>query len=317
MAEWNENKIAEMIRNKIEEGSDLDWKNSDSLNNCKGQKADAYRDELSKDVSCFANAAGGKIIYGVIEERDPPHRPVGFDNGCDPAVITKEFVDDLVSSRINPPIFGVSIHPVELKSTNPGRVAYVIEISQSHTVHQARDNKYYRRRNFKSEPMEDYEVREGMLRTRSPLINVEFRHNHIPADAKYSYEVHVILKNVGAVRAHDLMFQMEFPNSMYVSPQNPRVAHDATISKEPSMYRGIPHCRLGFRSNGHFVLFPTERMELSKHGFLVNLEIGIEHFGDLRIAPFLWRVYADDAAPRSGEQNLYDFFNDWNLRLHK
>ena len=65
-----------------------------------------------KDVSAFANASGGKIIYGVTEEPNPPHRPVGFDDGCDPAVITIEFVDDLVSSRIDPPIFGVSIQPL-------------------------------------------------------------------------------------------------------------------------------------------------------------------------------------------------------------
>jgi len=62
MTDWDEQKIDEMIKSKMEESSNLEWKNSDGLKNCKGQKADTYRDELSKDVSAFANAAGGKII---------------------------------------------------------------------------------------------------------------------------------------------------------------------------------------------------------------------------------------------------------------
>jgi hypothetical protein len=44
----------------------------------------------------------------------------------------------------------------------PGNVAYVLEMPQakSRDPHQGPEHKYYKRHNFKAEPMEDYEVRD-------------------------------------------------------------------------------------------------------------------------------------------------------------
>jgi len=73
---------------------------------------------------------------------------------------------------IQPKIPGVIIHPVPL-SIGPDHVAYVVEVPQGATAHQASDRRYYRRHNFKSEPMEDYEIRDVMDRDQHPQIDVD------------------------------------------------------------------------------------------------------------------------------------------------
>ncbi|HEY0551053.1 MAG TPA: hypothetical protein VGF13_15720, partial [Verrucomicrobiae bacterium] len=87
--------------------------------------------------------------------------------------ITREWLDHVVGS-IRPRIPGVLILPVQL-SSSPDSVAYVIEVPQGVTAHQAADCKYYRRYNFESVPMLDHEVRDVMNRKSHPTIKVTAR----------------------------------------------------------------------------------------------------------------------------------------------
>jgi hypothetical protein len=59
------------------------------------------------------------------------------------------------------------IKQIPLTRKGPNAVAYVLEIGQatSRAPHQAFDHKYYKRFNFESTPMEDYEVRDLMRRS--------------------------------------------------------------------------------------------------------------------------------------------------------
>jgi hypothetical protein len=69
-------------------------------------------------------------------------------------------------SNIVPQIEDLLIKPVTLTSKGTGKVAYVLEIpaARSRAPHQAPDNRYYKRFNFKSEPMRDNDVRDLMRR---------------------------------------------------------------------------------------------------------------------------------------------------------
>jgi hypothetical protein len=140
----------------------LDYKASPALS-----KDDKKRDELCKDVSAFANSAGGQIIYGI-EERD--QKPTKVDVGSDPTVITREWIEQVLNSRITPRIDGLKIAPIQLATG----AAYVISIPQANAraPHQAPDHKYYRRYNFQSIPMADYEVRDMMRRATTPDLYV-------------------------------------------------------------------------------------------------------------------------------------------------
>lgn len=130
------------------------------------------KNELSKDVSAFANSDGGILIYGVIEKDNVA---VKIDDGYDPNIVKREWIEDNIHGRIQRRIEGIRIFQVDLKITNPGRVIYIISIPQSlDGPHMANDHKYYKRFNFKSAPMEDYEVRDVRRRNNVPNVNLWF-----------------------------------------------------------------------------------------------------------------------------------------------
>ena len=94
-----------LIAEGIKESLTLDYKASPALG--KGEK---QRDELCKDVTAFANSAGGQIVYGVEEDK---HVPTKIDDGADPA-ITKEWIEQVIDSRVQQCIEGLVITPIQL-----------------------------------------------------------------------------------------------------------------------------------------------------------------------------------------------------------
>ena len=55
-----------------------------------------------------------------------------------------------------------------------GNVVTVITVPKSRTIHQTKDGRYYRRRNFRNDIMEDYEIREAFNRTTTPDLYISF-----------------------------------------------------------------------------------------------------------------------------------------------
>jgi len=165
---WTAERIQELIDKKIEEGPQLDYKAAAALN-----RADSRRtDQITKDISTFANSAGGVVIYGLKEFDDEArrHLPERIDpiDGRDDS---REWLDQIVG-QISPRVVDVIITPVRV-GPEAWDTCYVVEVPQGRTAHQARDLKYYRRYNFESVPMADYEIRDVMNRRERP--NLEFR----------------------------------------------------------------------------------------------------------------------------------------------
>ncbi len=160
--EWEEEDIELLIHNGVQESLTLDYKRCASLD----KRNPTRKTELSKDVSAFANSAGGMIIYGVIETN---HLPTGIDVGYDPTDITREWIEQVINSTIQRRIDGIRIKQIELRKSNPGRVIYVVHIPQSrHAPHMAEDHIFYKRFNYQSIPMEEYEVRDVAGRADAP-----------------------------------------------------------------------------------------------------------------------------------------------------
>lgn len=161
--DWDESDLQMLIANQVRESIELDYKACDAL-----QKTDGKKNELSKDVSAFANSAGGTIVYGMIENG---HVPTAIDAGYDPSEISKEWIEQVINSRIQRRIDGVRIKQVDLTASSLGRVAYVISIPQSlRAPHQASDKRFYKRFNFESVSMEEYEVRDVSSRYEAPKL---------------------------------------------------------------------------------------------------------------------------------------------------
>jgi hypothetical protein len=151
--------LQRLIDDEIQESLTLDYKASPSL-----AKDSRSRDELCKDVSAFANSAGGQIIYGI-EEKD--RKPTKIDAGSD---LTREWIEQVIDSNVQPRIEGLVITPIPVGKSH----AYVIAIPQAsgRAPHQAPDKKYYKRQNFQSVAMEDYEIRDTLRRATTPELHV-------------------------------------------------------------------------------------------------------------------------------------------------
>lgn len=153
--------LERLIAEGITESVTLDYKGSPAL-----AKDSKSRDELCKDVSAFANSAGGQIVYGMAEDKNVP---IKLDDGANP-LITKEWIEQVLNSRVQPRIEGLTITPIQLAKG----IGFVLTISQAtaRAPHQASDKKYYKRQNFQSVPMEDYEIRDTLRRATTPALQV-------------------------------------------------------------------------------------------------------------------------------------------------
>ena len=155
---WTERKIQNFIDSEIEESLTLEYKSGDALG-----RSDYQKQEITKDVSAMANSAGGILIFGISEfsptdKRHLPEKIVPVNR----AEFSREWIEQVINS-IRPRIDSILIHSVAL-SSGENDVVYVVEIPQSNTAHQAGNHRYYKRFNFQSVPMEDYEIRDVMFR---------------------------------------------------------------------------------------------------------------------------------------------------------
>lgn len=124
------------------------------------------REEISKDVTAMANADGGQIIYGMTESK---HLPNGLDGGIDPKIFNGLWIEQVIQQNVQPKIEGLKILAVP---KGDGNHYFVVTVPKSKTVHQAKDGRYYRRRNFRNDIMEDYEIREALNRNAAPELYI-------------------------------------------------------------------------------------------------------------------------------------------------
>ncbi len=156
LKEVEEQDIQRLVNDQIEENINLDYKKEIDISP-KGRK------ELCKDVSAFANSRGGVIIYGIEEKKNELGIPVpvGPIAGID-ADIDREQVESILLNSIKPRLH---FEPKRiLLSSDPQKCVFVISIPQSlqapHMVTKDKDNRYYKRVNFSSVLMEEYEIRD-------------------------------------------------------------------------------------------------------------------------------------------------------------
>src|SRR2546423_1029601 len=102
--------IESLIANEVRESRSLDYKQA-----LPGDKRDAKK-EFLYDVSSFANAAGGDLIYGITERREDG-RPTGIPEGVfglgnlnvDAEILR---LSNLIRDGIEPRIAGIQFHVV-------------------------------------------------------------------------------------------------------------------------------------------------------------------------------------------------------------
>jgi hypothetical protein len=162
---WSEQRLQQLISDGIEENHELEYKAAAAL------RREATT-EITKDVSAFANSTGGTLIYGIAEFSDRRHLPERIDP-ISRAQISREWLEH-VTRGVRPRIAELRITPVPLSHSSDS-VAYVLQIPQGATAHQASDCRYYRRYNFEATMMLDHEVRDVMNRKGQPRLRIVAR----------------------------------------------------------------------------------------------------------------------------------------------
>jgi Putative DNA-binding domain len=320
MPAWSQAELERLIIEQIEESRVLEYKRAASLG-----RQDKQKEEITKDVSAFANSAGGTIVYGLAEfaDEERKHLPEKLDP-LDRTQFSREWLDQIIGN-IQPRIDGLAIHPVPLDS-DFNHVAYVIEIPQSSTAHQATDKKYYRRYNFRSVPMDDYEIRDIMGRQKHPNIDLTFE-LHVDTEVeqqllpmpfadsnrkrknKFTLVIHA--RNTGTVLA-------QYVNAwIYVPPQMARryEKHERQVRRHGdreflAFYRenttrdilegGPPLGRTVYGPKRYDPILPgrTQVWEIELTRKLNTVDLDSLHIE--------WSVYADNAQLKAGEIALND-----------
>lgn len=288
---WSESRVRNFIDSGVEESLTLEYKSAEALSG-----SEYHKKEITKDVSAMANAAGGTIVYGIRESSDPDRRHL-------PEMITpvnrtefpREWLEQVINS-IRPRIEGIVIHAIQLESSE-NDVVYVVEIPQSHTAHQANNHRYYKRFNFQSVPMEDYEIRDVMFREQMPDVGVRFflERRRAPDEEGGGLRVSLIVqaKNYGSSYARYVAVIVDVPVSVLVNIDDKRSIKDGgRFYRHRLTNLNQEYGDETFRAN-----FPLLRnMSMS---WKIPLKPDYADLVDGEL-PIKWKVYADNALPKGG-----------------
>jgi hypothetical protein len=322
---WTQKIIEEYIANQIQENLNLDYKASGAFsreNNVKDKKIE----DISKDVSSMANSQGGVIIYGIKEfGGDKRYLPEKIDP-IDQTVFSKEWLEQIINSGIHPRIQGIVIHPVQL-DTDPKHCVYVVEIPQSNTAHQAKDKRYYKRYNFESVAMEDYEIRDTMNRASVPNVSVKFGlYDGVISEDEQTYAsyrgLRVIIKNESAkvVNRFKLLMTLtnmgwydddedadfKFPNLVEIRNKEGEDIKTWTYGNAGSVdYRAL--------YKPDFVLFPQKEIDIGdqlKWGYRSDVMLEVmnewEQFARDADWEIKWKLFADNMPFKEGTEMVCD-----------
>lgn len=126
------------------------------------------RKEFLYDITSFANALGGEIIYGIEEERDKDGKPTGIPKKIKGIEIEnldklKLLLVDLLRERVDGKLAGISHKFIKLNEGN--KYALVFRIPMSLKAPHMAANKFYTRAENRKALMDVREIRMAFDRT--------------------------------------------------------------------------------------------------------------------------------------------------------
>ncbi len=282
---WTEQKIQNYIDSEIEESLTLEYKSGDALG-----KSDYQKQEITKDVSAMANSAGGVLIFGISEfsptdKRHLPEKIIPVNR----AEFSREWLEQIINS-IRPRIDGIVIHSVNL-SSGENDVVYVVEIPQSNTAHQAGNHRYYKRFNFQSVPMEDYEVRDVMFREQTPDILLSFL---IEVTNENNWSLIIKARNNGSAFAQYVACLLDVPTTLLRETKN-----KINLTDGGNYYRHrLFNLNQEFGDENFKANFPLLRSMSMSWKIPMTQDFAETNFRNLELK---WKLYADNALPKEGK----------------
>jgi hypothetical protein len=168
---WTRQRLEEEFIGR-EESLTLEFKSSAALLN---DKVESFVNDLTQHIGAFLNSEGGLLIIGVEEaqrlDKNRAEQAVGISPGVPRSRMPPSRLANMLCDRISPASTAlIRVHPVRVGEQEDGELllAFVVEVKPGVTAYQSADKKYYGRRSFSSNALEDKEIRLRMLADERP-----------------------------------------------------------------------------------------------------------------------------------------------------
>jgi len=185
--------IQSLMNDEVQESLHLDYKEARAVGKTPHQKT-----EIAKHVSAFANSDGGVLVYGIKEAGHLPNSITGIDH----SQFTREFFEQTIKSNLSSPSPNFTINQIPI---NKKESVFVIKVEKSYgTPHQwKKDKTFYKRYNFESVVMENYEIDDIRNRRQvaPSLVNVK-------AVVGPNLVVYLEVSNIGEETAENVIFKI-------------------------------------------------------------------------------------------------------------
>ncbi|MCO4772445.1 MAG: ATP-binding protein [Deltaproteobacteria bacterium] len=274
-----------------------------------GEIGASFLSLYSKQLSAFANGAGGRLLIGI----DDHGR---IDGGVRTDLKSgglRGWLEDVTPGAIDPPLSGFNVFEVrsdasEKSMIGPGRAVYVVEIPASESApHQAIDHRYYLRIAGKSRPMGHVHIQDVLRRTRHPRVVLErlgpFGEPEFdegdPRGPRVLISLRAFVKNTGPTMAHHVGGEIILPRMFVNSEARKRMlAYDGIrLTQTPG--------DLAFFKYYPTPLFPTQQSFFQR--IWIALHAGNRGMVQGERGQVRWSIYADDAPPLAGADDLWRF----------
>jgi hypothetical protein len=281
---------------------DATERESDVLDYKKASNPFGNTNEISKDVSAFANSSGGVMIFGVSTDDQDKTKPVKIEGVHHK---NRETFDRVVNSQIRPLIKGIQVKMIPPDSPK----VMVVYVPQSDEApHQnGGDNKYYRRSGVESLPMSHDLVALYFGRRSAPVLSLRFdpitrieRFDGDPAMSNH-WQIRVFIENTGkrvAKYVKVLLYMLkEAATKFEVYESGHTTSRIDHLHKEQYVVQ--------FTENDGLV-HPNERTAMFKLQMRVAYSYAENHGQD----PFIkWRIYCDEMEAKEGSITLAELRN--------
>lgn len=148
----NREDLQALIDNAVSESKTIEYKRSLSINR------DSERKEFLADISSFANASGGDLIYGITEVGGIPRKLEGLNLVNVDLEISR--LENILRDGIEPRILSVIVRPISLSDS---RTALIIRVPKSwispHRVSFKGHDRFYSRNSNGKYPLDVTELR--------------------------------------------------------------------------------------------------------------------------------------------------------------
>lgn len=223
---------------------------------------------------------GGIIIYGI-QENNHKASAINFIDGN---IYTKEWIEQVINSSIQRRISNINIYPIR-KSQNINETIYLIKIPKSlDAPHLSKDKRFYKRFNFESVMMEEYEIRNSYgrkLKSKLQIDDIKFQLLD-QNESVFTLQIEIFAGNDGDMVEKDYKLNLYFINcpdvNLHWDIRDPNNYH----------YTEINDTKIKVSSNSISPIYPNESVTILRIKWKINKSNLVEIFEKLKIETILY-----------------------------